>query len=135
MKIKYICLFLITIYIIERIIKYNKSVYISTSRINGLGLFAGKDFKKGDIIINNLITSKRNPLNHNKINNSIIREGKYINHCSFQYNSDIITTDNTIYKLIAIKDIKKNKEITGNYDKVNNNFPFIKPSSKHFFIC
>ena len=79
MKIKYICLFLITIYIIERIIKNNKSVYISTSRINGLGLFAGKDFKKGDIIINNLITSKRNPLNHNKINNSIIREGKYIN--------------------------------------------------------
>ena len=68
-------------------------------------------------------------------NKSLSIEGKYINHCSREYNVDIITNDNIYFKLIAIKDIPKDKEIVANYDLIHRKFPFIAKSKKHYNKC
>ena len=46
---KYICLIVILIIIICSLIK-SDGLYISKSTIDGLGLFAGKDYKTGNIL-------------------------------------------------------------------------------------
>ena len=122
------------------IIYLNRPYFIEKSNINGLGLYSNKDYKKGDIIIEDLFAynTKRgiikNP-SEKEFNNYIVNEGKYINHCTEKYNSDIITNDNIYFKLIAIKDIFKNEEIVANYDVINNNFSFIGASQKHYKKC
>ena len=122
------------------ILNYNKSYYIKKSDVNGLGLFSNKDYKKNDIIIYDLFpyNNERNiikKLSKKDFDDYIIYEGKYINHCSRGYNTDIITDDNIYFKLIAIKDIPKDKEIVANYDLINRKFPFIGKSQKHFKKC
>ena len=140
MKVKYICLIVLIILIIGWATK-KRNPYISKSSINGLGLFAGKSYKKGDVIIKNIFPNKTdnkilfNIIRQNDFEKYIIKEGKYINHCSVQYNSDITTKDRKIYKLIAIKDIHKGEEITSNYDKVNMSYPFIAKSREDFNVC
>ena len=138
---KYICLIVILIIIICSLIK-SDGLYISKSTIDGLGLFAGKDYKTGNIIIPNIFHNKPNDkiinnirISKSKFDEYIIEEGKYINHCSVQYNSDVITKDKKIYKLIAIKDIKEGEEITANYDRVHFSYPFIAKSSETFNNC
>ena len=64
-----------------------------------------------------------------------MNEGKYINHCTTKYNTDLITNDNIYFKLIAIEDIPKNKEIVANYDTINNKFPFIDNSKEYYKKC
>jgi SET domain-containing protein len=137
---KYLCMFILLVIIIYCLIKKD-DIYISKSGVNGLGLFAGRDYKKGSVIIKNLFPHKSedkilyNIIPKKDFKKYILKEGKYINHCSIQYNSDVTTNDKKIYKLIAIKDIYKGEEITSNYDKVNMSYPFIAKSDKYFNVC
>jgi len=122
------------------IMNYNKSYYIQKSDINGFGLFSNKDYKKNDVIIDDLFpyNSKRDVIKYlskNDFDNYIINEGKYINHCSQNYNTDIITDDDIYFKLIAKKHIPKDKEIIANYDLIHRNFPFIAKSKEHYKKC
>ena len=118
-----------------------KKPYIKKSKINGNGLFSPKDYKKGDIIISNLFPKKDdnvsifNPIETKIFNYYIINEGKYINHCSVNYNTDIVSKDHKRYQLIAIKDIKKDEELTNNYDLINKKFPFIGRSNEGYQTC
>tara|TARA_B100001248_G_scaffold199970_1_gene154248 strand:- start:813 stop:1232 length:420 start_codon:yes stop_codon:yes gene_type:complete len=131
---------LFLLFLIFLFINFSKSYYIKKSDVDGLGLFSNKDYKKNDIIINDLFpyNNKRNiikKISGKDFNDFIIHEGKYVNHCSRRYNTDIITDDNIYFKLIATKDISKDKEITANYDLINRKFPFIAKSQKHFKKC
>jgi hypothetical protein len=120
---------------------YKNNTYIKPSTIHGDGLFANKYFKKNDIIINNIfpykIKNKKlyNIISSDKFNNYIIKEGKYINHCSNNYNTIIYTDDHIIYQLIAIKDINENEEILCNYNITNKNYPFIAKADNNFKSC
>ena len=129
-------LFIILIFIMD----HNKSYHIKKSDINGQGLFSNKDYKKNDIIIDDLFpyNNERNiikKLSKKDFDDYIINEGKYINHCSRGYNTDIMTNDNIYFKLIATKDISKDKEIIANYDLIHGNFPFIAGSKKDYIKC
>jgi len=75
--------------------------YVGDSDIEGKGLFAGKDFKKGDIIALARKDNHRTPA------------GRYSNH-SDSPNSKAITEDGKGF-FSAIKDIKDGDEITINY--------------------
>ena len=116
-------------------------LYIKKSQIHGLGLFSNDHYNKGDIIIDNLF-----PYNYKKdkllkrldpklFNEYIIKEGKYVNHCKNNYNTDIITDDYINYKLIATKEINKDDELLSNYDKINNNYKFFSGSKKTYNQC
>jgi hypothetical protein len=115
--------------------------YIKKSSVHGLGLFSNNDYNKGDIIIDDLF-----PYNYKKdkllkkldpelFYQYIIKEGKYINHCKNNYNTDVITDDYINYKLIATKEINKDDELLSNYDKIHNNYNFIAGSKKTFNQC
>ncbi len=118
-----------------------KKPYIKKSRINKDGLFAPKDYQKGEIILSNVFPNKGNdvtlfnPIETNIFERFISNEAKYINHCSVNYNSDMISDDHKIYKLIAERNINKDNEITVNYDKVSKKFPFISGSKEGYEIC
>jgi len=121
---------------------YNKSnTYIGKSNINGNGLIANKIIKKNEIILENIFPNKPNNLILNKIvlkskfNDFISSEGKYINHCSHNYNSNVISNDKKIYKLVANKTIYPNEEITTNYDLTHKKYPFIGGSEKKYKSC
>lgn len=117
------------------------NVKLEYSTIHGKGVFATKDFKKGDIIIFSLFPNnhKKERLHKNvsakKFNEYITFMGKYVNHCSKNYNSKVISKDNILFQLIATKPIKKNQEITCNYDITHNKFPFISPSKEYYNSC
>ena len=133
-------IFILFIFFIIFILYLNRPYFIDKSDINGLGLYSNRDYKKNDIIIDDLFAynNKRNiikDLSEEEFNNYIVNEGKYINHCTEKYNSDILTNDNIYFKLIAIKDIPKNKEIVCNYDIINNKFPFIDNSKEYYKKC
>ncbi len=137
-----ICLFIICLFMFLYIIKINVIMtIIKPSKIHNEGLFANKEFKKGDIIIPNIFPNKPKNIEFYDIitrdifNSSIIKEGKYINHCSKNYNSTIITNDYHVFPLIATKNIKKNTEITANYNKISRKLPFIDNAKKHFKKC
>ena len=117
------------------------STYISKSSINGEGLFSNKNFKKDDIILDNIFPYKDsteilyNPISKSIFNNYISKEGTKINHCSTLDNSYIYTDDYKIYKLLALKDISNNVEITCNYDNEHTRYPFIAGSRNNYNIC
>ena len=118
----------------------NRPYFIDKSNINGLGLYSNRNYKKNDVIIEDLFAynTKRNVIKYlstKEFNDYILNEGKYINHCTTKYNTDLITNDNIYFKLIAIEDIPKNKEIVANYDKINNKFPFIDNSKEYYKKC
>lgn len=133
---------LIILLIFLYIIKINVVMtMIKPSKIHNQGLFANTDFKKGDVIIPNLFPNKPKDMefyddvSKNMFYHSIIKEGKYINHCNKSYNSKLITNDYHIFPLIATKNIKKNTEITANYNHMHKHIPFIAGSKKHFKKC
>ena len=119
---------------------FSKTFFISKSKIQGEGLFANKNFKKNEIIIDDLFPYNKNrkvlkEMDKNTFDDYIIREGKYINHCETKANSDVISDDNIYLQLIAIKDIQKGQEIISNYDTIHQKFPFIAKSKLHFRKC
>tara|TARA_X000000950_G_C13541749_1_gene507876 strand:+ start:160 stop:591 length:432 start_codon:yes stop_codon:yes gene_type:complete len=134
-------LFAITIFTIDYFMTNSQKTYISQSNINGNGLFASKDFKKGDIIIDNLFKNKPkdevlyNPISYVKFQNYINVEGRYINHCNKNINSIVVSKDKKLYQLKAIKNIKKDEEITANYNDINKKFPFIEKAKKNYLKC
>jgi|TARA_B110000495_G_C22794018_1_gene464021 hypothetical protein len=115
--------------------------YISSSGINGQGLFTNQTFHKGEIILDNIFPHKDlnerlyEPIHAELFNRYISKEGSKINHCSKSYNSQVYTDDYKKYQLIATKDISKNIEITSNYDNVHKMFPFIAGSHKNYNLC
>jgi hypothetical protein len=128
-----ICLYMININTVTTIIQ--------PSHIHNQGLFANTYFKKGDIIIPNLFPMKPEHIEFyddvslDMFSKSIINEGKYVNHCNKSYNSNILTNDFHTFPLIATKNIKKNTEITANYNHIHKHIPFIAGSKKHFKKC
>ena len=141
---EYVLLIILLIFLLIflYIIKINVVMtMIKPSKIHNQGLFANTYFKKGDIIIPNIFPNKPKNivfydiLSDNIFNSSIIKEGKYINHCSKNYNSTIITNDYHVFPLIATKNIKKNTEITANYNHINKRIPFIDNAKKHYKKC
>tara|TARA_B100000401_G_C52310624_1_gene487119 strand:+ start:49 stop:474 length:426 start_codon:yes stop_codon:yes gene_type:complete len=117
------------------------SPYIYRSKINGKGLFSGKNYKKDDIIYNNLFPYKSNntllfnPISKDKFEKYILNEGLFINHCINKQNVKIISSNYKIFKLVATKNIKKNEEIYANYNKENKNFPFIAGALPDYVKC
>ncbi|MBD23947.1 MAG: hypothetical protein CMG46_02935 [Candidatus Marinimicrobia bacterium] len=115
--------------------------YIHESKIHGDGLFAGKNYKKGDIIYKDLFPYKGkddilfNPVGWEKFNRYILKEGRYINHCLRNKNVNIISKDYKSFPLIASRDIQKHEELFGNYDEINKKFPFIAPSLPNYAKC
>lgn len=118
-----------------------KKPYVSSSKIDGQGLFAGKNYKKNEIIFENIFPYKDvslmlfNPITKDKFQSYILHEAKYINHCSRNKNIDIVSTDYRVFKLIATRDIKKNEELFGNYNLLNKHFPFIAPARPNYVEC
>lgn len=112
-----------------------KNFTIKKSKIHNQGLFSNKNFKKNDILIENLFpyTSKtKNPKNN--FDEVIIKEGKFINHCKNLSNTDVIFKNNK-YSLISTEDINKNDEILSDYDKIHKKFNFIAGSKKNYKSC
>tara|TARA_Y100001980_G_C14461532_1_gene243343 strand:- start:158 stop:589 length:432 start_codon:yes stop_codon:yes gene_type:complete len=137
--IKIIFILFICLLIIEYCIP--KNTFIKRSDINGKGLFAAKNYKVGDIILDNIFPKKPkeqilfNPISFNDFNHYISKEGLHVNHCSNNFNSDIHTEDYKDYKLIATKDILRGKEITANYDSIHKKLPFIAGSKPDYVTC
>ena len=115
--------------------------YISKSKIHGSGLFAGKDYKKGDLIFEDLFPYSEkneilfNPIGKEKFNRYLLEEGKYINHCSRNKNMDIVTKDYISFSAVASRDINKREEIYADYDTLHKHHPFIAPSLPSFMKC
>ena len=135
MKLRYILIGCLLFFIIYRLC-LGKQIIILESKINGKGVHANQSFKKGDIIIHDMFPYKHKNriLNHPPVKDFYeisLHEVKYINHCSRNYNSAIISKDNQLFQLIATKNIQSGQEITANYGKTNQIFPFIA-SSEHF---
>ena len=115
--------------------------YIGRSNVHGNGLFAGKNYQKGDIIFEDLFPYYEkdkilfNPIQTKNFNKYILEEGKFINHCSLRKNTDIITNDYKTFPLVAIENIKKHDELTSDYDVIHKHYPFIAPSKPSYKRC
>ena len=115
--------------------------YIHKSKIDGYGLFSGKSYSRGEIIIDNLFPNKErdeiiyNPIKTENFRKYILNEGLYINHCLSNHNVTIASKDYKTFPLIATKDIKKHEELTSNYNEVHKKFPIIAGSRPEYVNC
>ena len=115
--------------------------YISRSKVHGNGLFAGRNYKKGEVIFDDLFPYKEkdemlfNPIGKIKFQEYIIEEGTLINHCSVSKNTDIQTNNYRSFPLIAIKDIQKHDELFADYNIINKHYPFIAPALPSYVKC
>lgn len=103
----------------------SSDVYIAPSKIQGVGLFAGRNFSKGDIIclvFDLMQYDKRDP------NSFITREGRKVNH-QLKSNSITATKDGTQWYLVAERPIRRGEEITANY---HNTPSFIKKDTRGY---
>lgn len=102
-----------------------QSVYVSNSKVcKGKGLFAKREFKKGDVVyefegelIEGDLTNVSNPYVLQIDFNLYILpegEGRYLNH-SCDPNCKLVLENNRLI-LVAIKDIKEDEELTYNYN-------------------
>lgn len=102
------------------------NIIVKKSKIHGKGVFANRDFKKGDIVIKyNLkkLTKKEFDSLSEKEKHYTSKEGsdyflflspeKYVNHSCDPNTNPINKCD------VAIKSIKKGEEITTDYSKDN----------------
>ena len=120
----------LTVFLFLRYI-HNKgrSIFIGKSPIHGNGVFANRDFEKGEIIVHDIFPHKPKGVRFydnvslDMFNKSLSIEGKYINHCSKKYNTTLITKDYKTFQLIALKPIKPYEELTANYDRINKHIP------------
>ena len=102
-----------------------QDVVVKRSKINGYGVFAARDFKKGEIVIKWDISHQLNKKDVDKLSNKdkkyiayykkkyILnqRPAKYVNH-SCKANTYIKN-----FCDVAKRNIKKGEEITGNYSE------------------
>ena len=115
--------------------------YIDRSKIQGQGLIAGKNYKKHEVIFENIFPYKDNstmlfnPITKETFNNYILNEGKYINHCSLNKNIDVLSDDYRVFRVIAKTDIKKHDELFADYNLVHKHFPFIAPALPNYVSC
>ena len=115
--------------------------YISKSKVHGQGLFTGKNYKKNDVIFENLFPYKENsallfnPITTDKFKSYILNDGLYINHCSANRNIDILSDDYRVFRVIAKRDISKHEELYADYNLVNKHFPFIAPARPNYLAC
>ena len=129
-----IYLFLLLILILIIVNYFSNKTSIKKSTINGRGLFTNVDIKKNETIISDIFPNGNKKDLLNDFNHDIIHEGKFINHCSINYNCDMELI-NGKYKIFATKDIKSGSEILANYDKISKKFSFIAPSKPHYKKC
>ena len=119
----------------------SQSTYISSSSIQGQGLFTGRPFSKDEVILDNLFPHKEsneilyNPISESKFMYFMDNKTAKLNHCSNEDNAKVITSDNKIYQLVSTKDISQGSEITVNYDVTHNQYPFIAGSNKEYIKC
>ncbi len=110
-------------------------VIIKKSKIHGKGVFVNRDFKKGEVVIKyNLkkLTKEEFENLSEKEKHFTCKEGKdyflflpperYVNHSCNPNTNSINKCD------VAIRDIKKGEEITGDYSK--ENIPGLKMKCK-----
>ena len=134
----FICLILILVSIY---LFLPNNPYISSSKIDRSGLFSGKNYKKGDIIIDDLFPYKEkntmlfNPIGKEKFQEYILEEGKYMNHCSINYNIDVLTDNYRKFYVVATRDIKKHEELTADYNNIHKYYPFIAPALSSYKTC
>ena len=133
---------LLTVFLFVRYLHHKShSTFIGKSAIHGNGIFAYRDFEKGEIILHDIFPHKPkgtrfyDNVSLDMFNKSLSIEGKYINHCSKNFNSDLVSDDYQTFKLIAIKNIKEGSEITSDYNRVHLHFPFISKPGKQFISC
>ena len=115
--------------------------YVSKSKIQGQGLFAGKNYKKNEVIFENIFPYKDsstmlfNPITNEKFSSYILKEALYINHCSLNKNINILSDDYRVFRVIATKNIAKHDELFADYNLVHKHFPFIAPALPNYVSC
>jgi SET domain-containing protein len=89
--------------------KHNKKYYISNSNIQGKGAFASKDLKKGETI------GLLHTIHKLHTDYTFTELGRSYNH-SYNPNCKNVRIGNKRY-LVAIEDIEKDEELTGDYTR------------------
>jgi SET domain-containing protein len=89
--------------------KHNKKYYISNSNIQGIGAFASKDLKKGETI------GLLHTIHKLHSDYTFTALGRSYNH-SYEPNCKNVKINNKRY-LVAIENIKKDEELTGDYTR------------------
>ena len=99
----------------------NNVVIIKKTENRGVGLFANRNFKKGELIVHGRalykvkqITAHSFQINENT-HMQLDRLSRSINH-SCDPNTGVRNNDCRAYDFIALKDIKAGEEITWNYE-------------------
>lgn len=108
--------------------KTMKDIIIKDSKIQGKGVFANRDFKKGEVVIKYnlkpLTKEEFENLSEKEKHYTDFHDGKYwlfqiperyVNHSCNPNTNQILNKD--IKCDVAIKDIKKGEEITSDYSK------------------
>ena len=98
-------------------------IIVKKSKIEGKGVFANRNFKKGEIVIKWDTSKKINKKEFNKLSDKekkyvALIEGKYIvNQSPTKFVNHSCNPNTSVKKFcdVAIRDIKKGEEITGNY--------------------
>ena len=103
-----------------------KNIIVKKSKIHGKGVFANRDFKKGEIVIkynlkklskeeyNNLPESEKHFVSKENGDYLLfLSPERYVNHSCNPNTSPVNDCD------VAIKEIKKGEEIAGDYSKEN----------------
>lgn len=108
----------------------NKDIIVKESKIHGKGVFANRDFKKGEVVIKYNLK----PLTKEEFENLPEKEKhytdfhdgsywlfqipeRYVNHSCDANTKQVINQE--IKCDVAIRDIKKGEEITADYSKEN----------------
>ena len=100
------------------------TIIVKNSKIHGLGVFAGRDFKQGEVVLNwnakklnpeevtSLSDADRHFLSYLDDGTPVLvgKPARYLNHSCDPNTEAHNDTD------IAIRDIKTDEEITGNYN-------------------
>ena len=97
---------------------YSKEKYnVKKSDINGKGVFASKNFKKGELV-GIAVTDEEAVTDTKNFRDARTKLGKYLNHQSKE-NAALKSENNTL-NIYTKADIKKGDEITVNYKKGPN---------------
>ena len=98
----------------------SKNYSVKKSDINGKGVFASKNFKKGELVgIGVTDESALKPITDMKdFRDARTKLGKYLNHQE-KHNASLKSENNTL-NIYTNKAIKKGEEITVNYKKGPN---------------